>query len=723
LGKYPILSSNDWNQRPGSLGLFSVTQHHECWGYFEMKRKSESVNLIIAAVLLAAITIWLFWPATKYGFVNLDDNIYVYENPAVLSGLHWDSIHAAILHPRGGYWTPILWISYMFDTSVFGADAFGYHSVNIILHAANSVLVLLLCRYAGANIIWSLVAAALFSWHPLRVEPVVWITGRKDVLSGFFFLLALLTYGIAKRKQAAWAEKCVVFFAAAALMVKPMVVTLPIVLLVMDVWPLRRLQLSRPNWLTASQLLREKMLLLILVALFSVLTLLTKQAEGALVSLSDVSIYKRFLGVAPTYVFYIWKSIWPTNLSIFYPEGEVGITQVFTSLLVLIAITITCIYLLRSHPSLLAGWLFFLIAILPVSGLFRVGIGQIADRFTYLPSIGLSIMLLGVWPSRLGQHVKAIYLVACLAILLSCMMLTRSQMPVWQSGETLFENALRHVPEHALANNNYGEMLLSKGKAERALFHFDMASNTEPETTPYTANKSMALLLLGQPDASIKILREALQQFDSGCPHLSFVLGLVLVEVGSPEEAIPYLVAAVARLPQQPIWRMELARAYLQADQTELAQKEFDQLSDMGFAHLAGLEGISNLYVLLWEVHQGRRSWPFFEWLLKRDPDNVLLLNNVAWLLATTPPAGVSPAEAVRLAQRANKSTGGLNPNILDTLAVAHAGASDFDAAINVANKARARAVEKGMTDLVVRIDQRLNAYSDEKAWGPHGPR
>ena len=679
-----------------------------------MKKVSPSVQVSIAALLLALITIWVFWPSLDFDFVNFDDNEYIYENPLILQGLSWRSVQQAF-RPYAGYWAPVLWLSYLVDTAVFGMAPFGYRLVNILLHAVNAAMLLVLLRSARVHWGPALAVSALFAWHPLRVESVVWITERKDVLSGFFFLASIGAYARSKSTSGLMWERLGPMFALLGLMVKPMLVTLPAVLLLLDFWPLKRIQLNRLSFPTVWPLVSEKALYWVMVPIFSLLTILTQKGEGALAAASHVSLQERILGVVPAYRFYLQKFVWPLELSPLYPDVDIHLSSILGGLLILIILSILAVLLVHSRPMVLVGWLLFLGMLVPVIGLFRAGTVHVADRFMYLPSIGLGLMLVGIWQRKRTPLFMSVYSATWIAVLIACVSLTRSYMPVWTDGTTLFRHALPHVPTSPLAHNNYGEALLNQGEIDLSLKHFMRAAKLSPDTAPFTANVGLALLLLGNSEEAIRTLRDSLDDHDPQSPHLNFMMGLALLDEGRPQNAISHIHLALEKVPRHPIWRLELARAYLQSGQSEGAQQQFRILEDLGYPQLASLEGISVVYAQLWERHQGRRAWIFFEWLIRAQPKNIALLNNVAWLLATIPPADVSPAKAIELATRANDLTQGTNPNILNTLSVAHAAAHEFYEAILYAEQASALAQRHGMTNLATRIDQRIALFQKEQ--------
>jgi len=354
----------------------------------------------LLALLLAFITFAAFLPATRFVFINYDDNDYVTANPPVQAGLSWAGVKWAFTTWHANNWHPITWISHMADCSLFGLNPGGHHLVNVLFHTANTVLLfVLVLRLTGA--LWpAAFVAALFGWHPLHVESVAWIAERKDVLSTFFALLALLGY--AKYVAAAKIQnpKSKVFFAgsllafALGLLAKPMLVTLPFVLLLLDYWPLQRFSLSAFRL----SLLFEKFPFFLLTALSCMLTFLAQSqvvhGSSAVMSLGSVPLHYRLKNMPVAYVEYLWKLVWPAKLAVFYPLADIiPPVRVAGAVAVLLLISVVVWRCWRTRPYLPVGWLWFLGTLVPVIGLVQVGIQSIADRYTYVPLIGLFILV------------------------------------------------------------------------------------------------------------------------------------------------------------------------------------------------------------------------------------------------------------------------------------------------------------------------------------------
>jgi Tfp pilus assembly protein PilF len=679
----------------------------------------------LMVVLLFAITFWIFWPATGYDFLNFDDDRYVSGNQVVRQGLTPESVKWAFRSVYESYWLPVMWLSYMTDTAIFGTEAFGYHFTNILLHAINAAIVFLLLQ-AWTKRFWpSVFVAALFAWHPLRVESVAWIAERKDVLSGFMVLLSLAFYKRFSRNPVSGREVWAALFMALGLMTKPILVTLPFLLLLLDYWPFERLSLSRDDLRTKGwHLISEKVLFWALTILFCFLTYYTQRIGKAIHGVDAIPWGQRLLSIPSAYLFYLEKTILPINLSMIYGDMDIAPPRVLIAVLLLLGITIAVLWAARRCRALPVGWFWFVGLLVPVIGIVRVGTTHVADRFTYLPSIGLGIC--AAWGAAwlLPQRRWSRTLAWCLgvAILAACVWQTRRVLPVWKNSGTAFENVLRHIPDNALANNNYGEALMGVGQTEAALRHFDKAISIDRQTTPFIANSALALVLLNRTDEAIARLDKALKGLNPRCPFLNFVMGLAWMEAGKPERAIPFLKSANEDPMIRPTWRVELARAYLEAGRKKEADIEFERVANQGWAALTNFEGMCNYYAALWQKGHGRRAWSFFERALTTHSNNVAILNNVAWFLATDRPAGVSSEEAVRLALRAKDLCTVVPPGIMDTLAAAYAANDEFEQAIRWSEQAQQLALSNGMAGLAVRIGERTRAYREGKVWGKEGP-
>ena len=469
---------------------------------------------LAAGLLLAGLVFGALGGALACGFVRFDDHGYVYENPMVLGGLTPAGIRWACTTIHERWWLPLLWISYMADAEVFGLEPMGYHLTNLLLHTANVwLLAWVLFRLTGSR--WrSLAVAALWAVHPLRVESVVWITERKDVLSGLFFFLALLAY--VRHAERPGRGRLGLVFAALllGLLSKASVIVLPALLLLLDYWPLRRAGIP---WAPGEgkawrRLVAEKASLFVLAGIFVVINLHTHRGgHGAGVDYS----WAHRLALMPGDVWtYLRLVVWPAGLCIYYPENDaVRLLPALGALAGLAALTGALVWQGRRRPHLLVGWLWFLIALLPIVRGIRLGNAAYADRFTYLPAIGLGVLV--VWGAaefaraaeRRGARRALGALAAALAIALA--LRARQQTQVWRNSQTLFRHAVAVTKDNAVMHYNLANVLVLEGKPAEAGIHYRETLRILPDYAP--AQNNLAWVLASNPQATPAEAREALE--------------------------------------------------------------------------------------------------------------------------------------------------------------------------------------------------------------------
>ena len=513
---------------------------------------------------LVALTVAVFAPVRHFSFVSWDDPLYLAENAVVRQGITPAGLAWALTSPGQFYWHPLTWLSHMLDVQVFGMDAGAHHVVNLALHAAGTVLLFLVLRRITGHPGRSAFVAALFAVHPLHVESVAWVAERKDVLSGVFWMLTLGAYVSYARTPSRGRYAALVASFALGLMSKPTLVTLPLVLLLLDAWPLGRTQLragarrqpSPPPQSPASlrRLLVEKIPLFALAIGASAVTFLTGSKTGAVQDLQTLPVAERLSNAIVSSVKYIGMALWPNGLAAFYPFRPIPAWQVLACLLVLAAVSYAAVRLRARHPYLLVGWLWYVVALLPVAGLVQAGSQAMADRFTYLPLIGLLIAVTwgtGELLASLRVH-RFVAAGLALAVLAAAAGAARVQAGYWRDSETLWQRALDVVPNNDLAHANLGLVLRDTGRPEQALEHFlealriiqtpDPARGTGRGAPPpeYSAllHEQIGLLLGGQghwKEASAHLREVArLRPADGDARH---ALAQALASDGQLEEA------------------------------------------------------------------------------------------------------------------------------------------------------------------------------------------
>lgn len=430
-------------------------------------------------------TLALYNPVNRHPFVNYDDDRYITENPHVHNGLTWRTITWAFTATEQGNWHPLTWLSHALDYQLFHQNPAGHHFTSLLIHAANAVLLFLFLMYATRRLGPSLFVAALFALHPINVESVAWVAERKNVLCTFFFFATLIAYCWYAR-QPDW-RRYLVFAGlfVLGLMSKPMVITLPFVLLLLDYWPLGRIRGGHADATAAplSKLVVEKLPLIALSAASAVITMQAQRAGGAMRSTAQFSLAVRLENAVMAYPMYLWKMIWPSHLSPIYPHPGDSLAgwQVGTSALVLLAVTAVALKF-RARRYLLTGWLWFLGTLVPVIGLVQVGDQAMADRYAYIPLVGIFIMI--AWgiadladSKQIGLVVRVIP-AAC--VLLALSFATNRQLGYWSSNYDLWTHAVAVTGRNFIAQDNLGGALLWLGKTDEAYLHFQAAAEINP---------------------------------------------------------------------------------------------------------------------------------------------------------------------------------------------------------------------------------------------------
>ena len=499
-------------------------------------------------ISLAVLTWVVFGQLLQYDFINYDDPRYVYENTNITKGLTIGGIAWAFTHIHSMNWHPLTTISHMLDCQLYGLKPGAHHFTNVLLHSIVAILLLLVLQRmtsgpSGTGSIWrSAFVAAVFAIHPLRVESVAWIAERKDVLSGVFFMLTLLTYFRYVRVRSIGHYLTVLFMFALGLMCKPMLVTLPFVLLVLDYWPLGRIRGQKSDVSGHENLVMlvvEKIPLVGLSAISSVVTFLAQR--GAVGWTEQLPVLARINNAVVTYAAYMWQMLWPVKLAVFYPhpESRLPLWEIILCLLLLIGITAAAVVLRKSRPYFITGWLWYLGMLVPVIGLVQVGWQGRADRYTYLPQIGLYIAITwGIADVTAAWRWQREILTAGTAIVVGLLSWRASaQASYWRDSETLFTHALAVTSNNDVAENNLGIVFLQKGNLDEAISLLQAAVDLRPENSPAHENLAKALLQKGQVTDALVHYRRLLElQPDNIEVHN--IVGTVLIQQGQAREAV-----------------------------------------------------------------------------------------------------------------------------------------------------------------------------------------
>jgi protein O-mannosyl-transferase len=475
--------------------------------------RAHELDLGLGACLLL-LTLGIYAPVRDFDFINYDDPVYVTQNLHVTSGLNADNLRWAFTNAEVANWFPLTWISLMADCQFWGFEAGPQHLTNVLLHAASTLLLFaLLKRMTGATGP-SAIVAFLFALHPLHVESVAWVAERKDVLSALFWMLTLLSYAryVSRPKPGAYLLTLLLY--CLGFLAKPMVVTLPAVLVLLDFWPLRRYPPSGARAQFIRGQTREKAPFFVLAILMSVTTVLVQRSGGAVRPVELFSVSTRLENAVVSGLVYIGKMLWPTRLVVFYPlrEGP-ALWQVTASGAVLIGITLLVLRLVRTRPYLLVGWFWYLITILPVIGIIQVGDQSRADRYMYIPIIGLSMMLAwgaaDVW--REWPKARTVLVGLGAAAGLACLVLTARQVSYWENSKTLFVHAIQVTSDNAIAHGCLGDALRVEGRYEEALVEYRQAIAIEPRYVAALVNLGADLGLLGRPLEALSPLSSAIR--------------------------------------------------------------------------------------------------------------------------------------------------------------------------------------------------------------------
>ena len=451
----------------------------------------------LAALALAALVWAAFGGAVRNGFVRFDDHGYVYENSMVVQGLTADGVRWAFTTGHMFNWHPLTWLSHMADVELYGLDPAGHHATSLLLHAANAILLFLVLRRMTGRFWPAFAAAALWAVHPLRVESVAWVAERKDVLSAFFALGALHFY----RRRMAWTALAF----ALSLLAKPSWVTLPFLLLLLDVWPLRRWPGESP-----AALVREKVPLFLLAALSCVATFVAQHVGGAVQSFADYPFGVRLANAAVACAQYVLALAWPFGLSVFYPHPGAALPAAASGAAAagLALVSFLALRAFRRRPWWTVGWLWFLGSLVPMIGLVQVGWQARADRYTYLPHVGLIVAL--VWTAAEAAHGvgrRRILAVVSGLLAVALVLLARRQTAVWRDSETLFRHAIELRADNALAQYNLGTLQAQQGRFAEALPRLRLALRAYPERADVLNN--LAWLLASDPASAPEQMQEA----------------------------------------------------------------------------------------------------------------------------------------------------------------------------------------------------------------------
>jgi tetratricopeptide (TPR) repeat protein len=617
-----------------------------------------------------------------HDFVNYDDPSYVYENSMVSRGLTLEGVKWAFTSGHARNWHPLTTLSHMLDCQLFGMRAGGHHFVNVLLHTMAVVLLLLVLRKLTGEWRRSAFVAALFAIHPLRVESVAWIAERKDVLSGIFFMLTLAAYVRYLRHRSIASYLIMMLAFVLGLMSKPMLVTLPFVLLLLDYWPLQRMTNPKSRLMS---LLLEKVPLLALSAVSAVITFLLQRTGDT--QTDPMPLVWRVENALIGCITYIRQMVWPVDLAPFYPhlEGGLPIWELALAVIFLLTLTIAAWLRRKPNPYFITGWLWYLGMLVPVLGIIQVGEQGWADRYTYLPQIGLYLCLTwGIadlsarWPQRrIALGAGAALAVASLA------WTARAQTFHWRDSESLWTHTLAVTSASSVSHNNLGDVFYQRGKIDEALAHYQKALEIR--------------------------LREHTSRYDFVLALTHANIGGALQQKGLLDDAISHYQKAIELQPNYAEGYLGLGGALAAKGQLDDAlvplQKAVTIRPDLAVA-------CADLASVFLAKGQHAEAVAYYQKALDLDPRSLTALNNLAWLFATSPDPSIRHGpKAVTLAEQAVQISGGADPFYLHKLAAAYAATGRFSQAVETAQRALQLATEQGNSALAGELRRNISGY------------
>ncbi len=540
---------------------------------------------LLVCLLLAGAILLVYGQVRDFTFIDYDDLSYVTENPHLRAGFTRNTLLWALTDYSTGYWHPLTWFTHLLDWQLFGNNAGGHHWTNVLFHLANALLLYLVLKHMTGAWVKSACVAALFALHPLNVESVAWVAERKNVLSTFFWIATMGAYSHYVQRPGFFRYAGVFLLFALGLTAKPMLVTLPFVLLLLDYWPLKRWHLqpagrqpqitnhkSQALWLGL-----EKMPLLLLTAAACALTLLAGRSEGAVTPLTILSLKSRLMNAALAYAAYLEKTFWPHDLAVFYPYGRVvTLRQIVGALAILLAITLFASLKRCNWPALFTGWFWYLGTLVPVIGLVQAGAQAMADRYTYVPGLGLYMALVWSLPAALRRFSYGKVLLAGIAVLTLpvAAFLSWQQAAYWRDSITLFTHALQVTKANALAHNNLGVALANRGRLKEAADQYRQALRIKPDYAEAMNNLGVALLGEGKLAEAADSYRQALQLHPDQADYYNN-LGIALARQNRWAEAFSSYERALTLRPGASDFHNNLACALAEAGKVREALPHF----------------------------------------------------------------------------------------------------------------------------------------------------
>jgi tetratricopeptide (TPR) repeat protein len=718
-----------------------------------MNKISNKYRVPLICIALTLISFAVYSQVLNCDFVDYDDGDHVTQNPQVIAGITWKGVLYAFTEADlTANWHPLTWLSHMLDCQLFGLNPLGHHLTSLLLHIANTLLLFWILKRMTSAVWPSAFVAAVFSLHPLHVESVAWVSERKDVLSGFFWMLTIAAYIRYVRCPCFKRYLLVLFGFSMGLMAKSMVVTLPFVLLLLDYWPLDRLQMRHQNDkkilcpLAIGRLIIEKIPLFILAAISSIVTFLVQQNAGAMIRGENYSLSTRISNAFVSYVGYIIKMVYPSRLAVLYPHPADNLPewQPIISFLIIVVVSVGIIYTARRRQYLAVGWFWYLGTLVPVIGFIQVGSQAMADRYTYLPSIG--IFIIAAWGAAelaTKWRFKSLALGAAAGIALTSLSIcTLIQLRYWRNTTTLYEHTLEVTKNNYVIHNNYGCFLDENGQLDKAIQNYNEALRIKPdyvaalinlgvalkkkgeiaeatekwekvlELNPHNpsahSNLGLAMAQQGKYDEAIKHFNDALKaKPDSLGVH--YILGIIYDKIGNYDMAIQNYNDAIRLEPDDVNARFNLALTYTKLGRYDLAVQNYDDILRINPNHVGALNNLGLLLKEQGKISEAIRKW---ERMLQIEPDNPRVHFNIGLVMAEQGKHDLAIEHYIE-ALRVEPDW----PDLLDALAISYAAVGDFGKAIETAEKALELCQSPEQNTLKREIENRLALYKAGKPY------
>jgi tetratricopeptide (TPR) repeat protein len=674
-----------------------------------------SLRLFLPVLVLVGLVVLVFGQSMDHQFLNYDDDSYVYRNKFVSKGLTWEGVVHAFTEKEIGLWNPLVSLSHQMDVEIFGMNPAGHHFTNVLFHGLSVLLLFFLLRRMTGSVWRSAFVAGVFAIHPLKVESVAWISERKDVLSGFFFLLTLMAYAEYVRNPRSLIRYLgVLVLFALGLMCKPMVATLPLILLIVDFWPLHRLfaPVSGGGGLDW-RVVREKIPLIFL----SLLTYGISRLGPVLVTtIKSVPWPLRLQQFPVSFLEYLGQFFYPADLVLIYPQPDVHLSWWPWALTLMVLLTWGAYALRTRLPYVWAGWLWNLVMLGPVSGIIQISHHARADHYSYLSQIGLTFGLTwwvvdqfpnGRLPRWILGGVGALVL-AVLAVV------AQKQTAYWKDCVTIWTHTLAHSGDNPVAECNFGDAYSRAGQMSDAIRHYREALRIDPGYSDAHYNLGNALLGLGQVEAAIPEYRQA-DLLSPGQTEIHNNLGIALSRLGKKEEGLKHLTESVRLDPSYTDARYNLANALSDLGRKQEAIDTFLQVLQI---YPSDAKTHHNLAQTLAEMERWKEAQQHAQKAWELQPQNPDMINTLAWFLTASPRLDLRDGpRALQLASALNVSTGGIKVNYLRTLAAAQAQTGSYYLAVATARKALqlAESSKDGVT--ARRIHHDLQLYQSGKVY------